>query len=81
MEASTSTPPEEAGSGYTGAAVMGAALATLFFPLISLIAALLMQGGQTDPRKKAQLRTWAWISGGWLVFGVVVTVVLTLVTF
>jgi hypothetical protein len=75
MEASTSTPPE-AGSGYTGAAVAGAALATLFFPLISLIAALLMQGGQSDPRKKAQLRTWAWVSAGWLALGVVVAILL-----
>jgi hypothetical protein len=81
MEASTSRPPEAAGSGYTGAAVAGAVLATLFFPLISLIAALLLQGGQPDPHKKAQLRTWAWVSGGWLAVGVVVTVVLTLVTF
>jgi hypothetical protein len=80
MEARISPPPEEAGAGYTGAAVAGAALGTVFFPLISLIAALLLQGGQSDPRKKAQLRTWAWISGGWLAFGVVVAVVLALVT-
>ena len=51
-------------SGYTGAAVAGAVLATLFFPFIALIAALLLQGGQADPRKKSQLRTWAWASGG-----------------
>ena len=71
MEAGTTPPPEEAGEGYTGAAVAGAVLATLFFPFISLIAALLLQGGQTDPRKKAQLRTWAWASGGLLVLGFV----------
>jgi len=46
-------------------------LATLAFPFISLIAALLLQGGQSDPRKKAQLRTWAWASGGWLVLDLV----------
>ena len=50
--------------GYTGAAVAGAVLATLFFPLIALIAALVLQGGQHDPRKRSQLRTWAWASGG-----------------
>ena len=66
--------------GYTGAAVAGAALATVCFPFISLIAALLLQGNQPDPRKKAQLRTWAWVSGGWLVFGVAVTVLLATVT-
>jgi hypothetical protein len=67
-------------AGYTGAAVAGAVLATLCFPLISLIAALLLQGSQTDPLKRSQLRTWAWASGGWLVFGAVVAVTLALVT-
>ena len=80
MEAGTTPPPEEAGNGYEGAAVAGAVLATVFFPFISLIAALLLQGGQTDPRKKAQLRTWAWASGGWLVLGVFVLVVLSSIT-
>jgi hypothetical protein len=76
MEAGTTPPPEEAGEGYTGAAVAGAVLATLFFPFISLIAALLLQGGQSDPRKKAQLRTWAWASGGLLAFGALIGVIL-----
>jgi hypothetical protein len=80
MEAGTSPPPQEAGNGYAGAAVAGAVLATLFFPFISLIAALLLQGSQTDPQKRAQLRTWAWVSGGWLLFGAVVFTVLTMVT-
>ena len=71
MEAGTTPPPEEAGKGYTGAGVAGAVLATLAFPFISLIAALLLQGNETDPRKKAQLRTWAWASGAWLAFGLV----------
>jgi hypothetical protein len=70
MEAGTSAPPEEAGTGYSGAAVAGAVLATLWFPLIALIAALLLQGSQTDPRKRSQLRTWAWASGAWMVVGV-----------
>jgi uncharacterized membrane protein len=56
----------EEGTGYDGAAVLGAALGTVFFPLISLIAALLLQGSQRDPVKRGQLRTWAWVSGGWL---------------
>ena len=55
-------------SGYTGASVAGAVLATLFFPLIALIVALLLLGGQTDPRKRQQLRQWAWVTGGWLAF-------------
>ena len=80
MEAGTSPPPEDAGAGYPGAAVAGAVLGTLFFPFISLIAALLLQGSQPDPQKRAQLRTWAWVSGGWLVFGVVMAVLLALVT-
>ncbi len=67
-------------AGYTDAAVAGAVLATLFFPLIALIAALLLQGNEPEPRKKAQLRTWAWVSLGWLAVGTVVVVVLASVT-
>jgi len=52
----------------------------VFFPFISLIAALLLLGGQTDPRKRSQLRTWAWASGGWLALGAVITVLLATVT-
>jgi hypothetical protein len=71
----------EAGSaeserGYTGGAVVGVVLATIFFPFIALIVALVLQGGQSDPRKKEQLRTWAWASLGWMVFWVIASVVL-----
>lgn len=55
-----------ASSGYDSAAVIGGAIATVFFPLISLIAALLLQSGQPDPVKRKQLRTWAWVSVGWI---------------
>jgi hypothetical protein len=65
MDVDGSPAPES--EGYPGAAVAGAVLATLFFPFIALIAALVLQGGQADPRKKSQLRTWAWASGGLLV--------------
>jgi hypothetical protein len=75
MEPDSSVSP--AGTGYTGAPVAGAALATLLFPYIALIAALLLRGGQSDMRKKAQLRAWAWASGGWLLLGVLVVVVLS----
>lgn len=71
MVAGSSAPPDEGGTGYAGASVAGAVLATLFFPFISLIAALLLLGGQTDPRKRSQLRTWAWASGAWIVLGLV----------
>jgi hypothetical protein len=64
--------PAEA--GYTGAAVAGAVLATLFFPFIALIAALLLQGNQSDPRKKSQLRTWAWASGGLMLLDLLLVV-------
>jgi fumarate reductase subunit D len=66
--------------GYSGGAVAGAVILTICFPLIALIVALLMQGGQTDPRKRSQLRTWAWASLGWMVFAFVLGVVLALVT-
>ena len=78
MEAGTSVPPGEAGSGYSGAAVSGAAVATVLFPLLALIAALFLMGGQTDARKRSELRNWAWISGGWA--ALVVAVLLRLQT-
>jgi hypothetical protein len=62
------------GTEYPGAAVAGAVLLTIFFPLIALIGALLLQGGQTDPRRRSQLRAWAWLSGVWTVLGVVLVV-------
>ena len=71
--------PQE-GFGYSGAAVAGAAIATVCFPLIALIVALLLQGNQTDPRKRAQLRQWAWWSVGWMAFAFALGVVLALVT-
>lgn len=64
------------GTAYDGAAVLGAVLATVFFPLISLIAALLLHGGQSDPVKQKQLRTWAWLSGGWLAFQAIIAVII-----
>jgi hypothetical protein len=79
MEAGSA--PPETGAGYTGPAVAGAVLATLFFPLIALIAALLLQGGQHDPRRRAQLRTWAWASVGWLLFAGVGWLILQTVRF
>ena len=71
MAAGTSPSPRQAETGYDGAAVAGAALATLLFPLIALVAALLLQGGRRDPRKRSQLRTWAWVSGGFLLLDLV----------
>jgi hypothetical protein len=73
-------PSEQIGDGYDGASVAGAALLTLIFPLFTLIAALLLQGGQQDPRKKAQLRTWIWASAGLLVLEAAIFLFLQSVT-
>jgi uncharacterized membrane protein len=56
--------------GYSTSAEIGAGLAIFFVPLISLIVALLLMGGQRNERKRGQLRTWAWISVGWIVLQV-----------
>ena len=60
-------PSERLGDRYDGASVAGAALLTVIFPLFTLIAALLLKGGQQDPCKQAQLRTWIWASACCLV--------------
>jgi hypothetical protein len=73
MEAGTSPP---LGQGYPGTAMAGAALATIFFPLFALIAALLMTGGQPNPHKRAQLRMWAWVSAAWIFVWILVVVAL-----
>ena len=70
MQAGTSPQPQDS-RPYNGAAVAGAVLATLFFPLIALIAALLLMGNESNPQKRSQLRTWAWASGAFVAFGVV----------
>jgi hypothetical protein len=61
---------------YPTSTVIGAALATLFFPLVSLIVALVLMGRQRSERKRAQLKTWAWASAGWIVLQLVMAVVL-----
>ena len=55
--------------GYPGATVAAAALGTLFFPLI---AALFLVGRERDDDKRRSLRTWAWASGGWIGFQILV---------
>jgi hypothetical protein len=62
MDAVSPTPQDE----YPTTAVVAATLATLCFPLISLIVALLLMGGQRSERKRAQLRMWAWAAGAWI---------------
>jgi hypothetical protein len=74
MDSGASAPLGQDDSGYGGPSVAGAVLATLFFPFIALIVALLLLGGQSDPRKRSQLKTWAWASGGWLALGVILVV-------
>jgi hypothetical protein len=65
-------------SGYSDGAVAGAVLAALLFPLIALAAALVLLAEQTDPRKRSQLRRWAWGSGVWLVVAATAAVLLAL---
>ncbi|HKO74538.1 MAG TPA: hypothetical protein VJU01_04420 [Gaiellaceae bacterium] len=60
---------------YPGTTVLAAALATFFFPLVSLIIALVLMGQQRNGRKRAQLKTWAWASAGWIAFGFLIALV------
>jgi hypothetical protein len=51
--------------------MVGAILATVFFAPFALILALVLHGNESDPEKRAFLRTWAWLSGLWLLVPVV----------
>jgi hypothetical protein len=42
-------------------------IATFFFPLFSLVVALVLHGIERDSGKKGMLRNWALASGGWLI--------------
>jgi hypothetical protein len=68
--------PRESGWGYPGSVVAAAVLATLAFPVLSLIAALYLLGREQDERKRAGLRTWAWSAGGLLAIGVLAVALL-----
>jgi hypothetical protein len=61
---------------YTGAEIAGAVLFTLLFPLIGLIAALILLNRESNPTKRSSLRSWAWVSGGLMVLDILVLVVL-----
>jgi len=63
---------------YPGTTVLAAALATFFFPLVSLIVALVLMGQQRNERKRAQLRTWAWASAGWIAIGFLISLLFLL---
>ena len=73
--------PVHEGAGYDPPVVLGGALTTFFFPLVALIVALVLQGSQPNPVKRGQLRTWAWVSGGWLLLHVIVVVIVILAFF
>ncbi len=60
---------------YTGAEIAGAVLATLFFPLIGLVAAVVLLNGQSNPAKRKSLRSWAWVSAGLMVLDALVVAV------
>ena len=60
--------------GYSGAAFLGAVILTIWLSPVALIAALLLMRGEPSPRKRSQLRVWAWISGLLVAIGVVLVV-------
>lgn len=60
---------------YPSTTVLAATLATLFFPLISLIVALVLMGQQRSERKRAQLKTWALVSAGWIAIEFVIALI------
>ena len=68
----------EAGAGrpYPGAWVAAAVVATLFVPVVALIVALVLMGGEGDPVRKRSLRNWALGSGGFIALQIFVAIAL-----
>jgi hypothetical protein len=60
---------------YSGEVLAGAVLLTLFVPFIALIAALVLRAQEVRPKRREQLKNWAIASGGWLVTGWVIGIV------
>jgi hypothetical protein len=67
----TQAPPDEP---YPGPALLAAGVATFFFPVISLIAALLLLSTEQLPSRRASLRMWAWASVAWIALQVLVVI-------
>jgi hypothetical protein len=67
----TQAPPNEP---YPGPALLAAGMTTLFFPVISLIAALLLLSAEQLPSRRASLRMWAWASVAWIALQVLVVI-------
>jgi hypothetical protein len=51
-------------------------LLTIFAPFIALVAALIMRGRETRPKRLAFLRTWAIASGAWLATGFLFVIII-----
>lgn len=66
-------PPGDA--DYASEYKLAAVLLTVVAPFVSLIAALIMRGSQTNPVRRATLRTWAIVSSAWLAVGLVIVLI------
>lgn len=64
--------------GYSGAAFLGAVILTVWLPPAALIVTLLGLRHETNPRRRSQLKAWAWIAGAWVVVVVVLLLVFAL---
>jgi hypothetical protein len=67
----TSVPSDEP---YPRLALPAAGVATFLFPVISLIAALLLLSTEQRPTRRASLRAWAWVSAAWIAVQVLVVI-------
>ena len=60
----TFDPDPSAHEPFPGPTVAGGVLGSIFFPVISLIAALILMGREANPIRRETLRRWAVLSGG-----------------
>jgi len=48
---------------------------TIAMPMIALIVALVLRSAETNPVRRAELRTWALVSGGLLAAGLLIGII------
>jgi hypothetical protein len=68
-------PQQSQAADYGGGMKAAGVLLTVFVPWLALIVALVLRASEASSVRRASLRTWAVLSGVWLVLGVLVPLI------